>query len=508
MAVKFPLEVKNGVKARNITELKENFDVEKVVGYFLDGRLKSWLESRYYEEEAEAIEHLDENDGALAKKLCEIFDVKYEMKEIDHEEIARKNERLAKIKQFTADQEVIDNIDCVAFDQEELLELYDMDVKKIYLCEGDFVIPKSKQNLEYCLIGTPNVTGLKENEIIYSNYEMDYEKMLPTSGDLIKEIPLDIADIISHNEFIVLKDYVVLTSKEHKITCINKHTREYFVICEENGTGRVAIKDNIIWYTYRGKNIIHNLDTDKKKIIQTTVGNSVNYSRCKNTILYNNKNNTLQLLDVDTFEITSVFKNGDISQPVKSKHFVLLNEKIYYIPKKRQKDEGIIDPNALYCYNTETKHNNIIRRIMDDEKDSSIEEMVYRDGKFYFICTKEPASRFHFGNLAIIQYSDKIGEKKIFNDGMYGGVLCYSYPYVIYVSELSPCVVNMYNIKTNVSSQLPRVCGEAQEEIFNDNRFSIVGHWLYFDKGLFFMRAGKKMYRVDLDNPVSEFLIG
>mgnify|MGYP000833459901 CR=1 FL=1 len=35
MAVKFPLEMKDGVQVRNISELKENFDVEKVVGLSL-----------------------------------------------------------------------------------------------------------------------------------------------------------------------------------------------------------------------------------------------------------------------------------------------------------------------------------------------------------------------------------------------------------------------------------------------------------------------------------------
>lgn len=36
MAVKFPLEMKNGVQVRNISELKENFDIEKVVGYSMN----------------------------------------------------------------------------------------------------------------------------------------------------------------------------------------------------------------------------------------------------------------------------------------------------------------------------------------------------------------------------------------------------------------------------------------------------------------------------------------
>lgn len=36
--IKKPLEVANGVQARNLKELKENFDLEKIVGYYYDGK--------------------------------------------------------------------------------------------------------------------------------------------------------------------------------------------------------------------------------------------------------------------------------------------------------------------------------------------------------------------------------------------------------------------------------------------------------------------------------------
>lgn len=162
MAVKFPLEMKNGVKARNINELKENFDIERIIGYFLDGKLKAWLEARYYEEELEAIEQLDSNDTNLANKLCDIFEIEHELEEeINPEEIVKRNERISKLKQFTTDENIINNVDFVAFDQEELGELYDNGVEKIYLCEGSFVIPKSKSNLEYILIEPSDVKGME-----------------------------------------------------------------------------------------------------------------------------------------------------------------------------------------------------------------------------------------------------------------------------------------------------------------------------------------------------------
>lgn len=160
MAVKFPLEMKDGVQVRNISELKENFDIEKVVGYFLDGKLKKWLDARWYEDESEEISKLDESDSLLAQHLCEIFGVEYEAEKINPEEIAARNARISKLKQYTDDEEIIKNVDTVAFDQEELADLYERDVEKIYLCEGEFKIPKSKRDLDYVLIGTVLVEGL------------------------------------------------------------------------------------------------------------------------------------------------------------------------------------------------------------------------------------------------------------------------------------------------------------------------------------------------------------
>jgi len=193
MAIKFPLEMKNGVQARNISELKANFDVERVVGYFLDGKLKTWLDARYYEDEAEAVSQLDKDATNLAKSLCEIFGVEYEEEEaIDAEEIAKRNERIARLKQLTDDEDVIRSIDFVAFDQEELAELYDRGIGTIYLCEGEFTVPKSKRDLDYILIGEVVANGL------------------------VKEEPIETKEICSYSESIELTDSLEINSTEEK----------------------------------------------------------------------------------------------------------------------------------------------------------------------------------------------------------------------------------------------------------------------------------------------------
>lgn len=50
--IKFPLKLKDDFPARNLEELKQHFELNKVVGYFLDGKLLMWLDTRSCEQEA------------------------------------------------------------------------------------------------------------------------------------------------------------------------------------------------------------------------------------------------------------------------------------------------------------------------------------------------------------------------------------------------------------------------------------------------------------------------
>ena len=210
--VKFPLEMKNGVQARNLADLQNNFDVEKIIGYFLDGRLKSWLEARYYEEEAEAIENIDKNASDLAKQLCEVFGVEYDEISIDPEEIERRNTRITKLKQITSDEEIIKNVDSVAFNQEELADLYDLGKEKIYLCEGKFNIPKSKQNLKYITVGSPQVEGLEiEKEVKEQIRQIENDNNQEKDSYKLPEV---LVDLIGWNRYVQSNRYVAFAHEK------------------------------------------------------------------------------------------------------------------------------------------------------------------------------------------------------------------------------------------------------------------------------------------------------
>ncbi|MBR0288301.1 MAG: HPr family phosphocarrier protein [Selenomonadaceae bacterium] len=162
--IKFPLKMADGAEVRTLDELKEHFDVESVVGYFSDGRLLNWLRTRYYDDEADKIEQLTASDSELHKKICEIFGVESEA-EIDPEEIARRQERLNRLKQYTDDRDILERVDQVAFDQEELSDLLDEDATLIYLCNNRFTIPLRVTDKTYVGIGKA-IAVIRSNKIV------------------------------------------------------------------------------------------------------------------------------------------------------------------------------------------------------------------------------------------------------------------------------------------------------------------------------------------------------
>lgn len=158
--IKFPLKMADGSQARNIEELREHFDLTMILGYYASGRLIEWLTDRYYDDEAEKIKALEPSSKEFKKNLCEILAVPYsenEAGDVDLAEIAAKNERYERLKQFTADDTILAAVDLVAFTQEDLADLLDKDAKLIYLCGERFRIPCSKGGVTYIGVNNPVV---------------------------------------------------------------------------------------------------------------------------------------------------------------------------------------------------------------------------------------------------------------------------------------------------------------------------------------------------------------
>ena len=125
--IKFPLSMKNDVLVKDLNELRENFDLDKAVSYFLDGKLLRWLEARYYDTESDAIKNLNKDSADFKQQLCNIFDVDFSAfgnTDTDFDVVAEHNRKLSKLKQYTSDTTILDNVDAVAFNQEEIHLLF------------------------------------------------------------------------------------------------------------------------------------------------------------------------------------------------------------------------------------------------------------------------------------------------------------------------------------------------------------------------------------------------
>jgi len=204
--IKFPLDMGNDIKVRTIDELKEHYDAEKVMSYFLDGQLLVWLNDRYYDEEAEQVSALsDNNDNAdISAELARIFGIEL-TDEIDVEAVKYRNEKLSRLREITSDDEILSNVDKVAFSQEELGDLLDEGYDVIYLCGDVFRIPYGTTNMTYFGVNNPTVEIKSKDEIDLDSRNISVqnckfsdetkdsmaEKVIPTFSNETKELSAD-----------------------------------------------------------------------------------------------------------------------------------------------------------------------------------------------------------------------------------------------------------------------------------------------------------------------------
>lgn len=210
--IKFALEMKDGAKVRNsLEELREHFDLEKAVGYFLSGKLTEWLEDRYYEDEAEALDAIDKDAPDLRARLCEALGVECEDDEaLDVGALERLNEKKAVLRQKTSDESIIANADKTALTQEDLADLLDMDESVIYLCGDSFNIPARVKNKKYVgILGTPTISikansqdDLDAKGIVFENVKLPWGKQNDkTKNEDTKSCPKCGAENVSTAKF-------------------------------------------------------------------------------------------------------------------------------------------------------------------------------------------------------------------------------------------------------------------------------------------------------------------
>ena len=157
--IKFPLKL-NSADCRTLSEIRENWNINEVYVYFVDGRLLTWCKDRHYIQ-ADKIAELSTEDSDARKKLCEIFEVEYVAGDSNSDDWRPKTpeevEKYNRLKNYTADEEILKKFRQVAFDRDELDDLID-DYDEIYLCNNIFEeFPISVENRKYIGIGKVTV---------------------------------------------------------------------------------------------------------------------------------------------------------------------------------------------------------------------------------------------------------------------------------------------------------------------------------------------------------------
>ena len=169
--IKFALEMSDGTKVRsNIEELREHFDIKSIMEHFLSGKLQEWLEDRYYEAEAEQLTQLNRDSTDIYTQICKILGVEPPSNEnINLESIKRLNEKKSLLRQLTEDENIIEHVAQVAFNQEELANLIDQNTNIIYLCGKQFTLPSKVTNITYIGLNKPHISiNIKSHDELVS----------------------------------------------------------------------------------------------------------------------------------------------------------------------------------------------------------------------------------------------------------------------------------------------------------------------------------------------------
>ena len=304
--IKLPLEMANGVMVRSLDELKENWDLEKIVGYFGDGRLVTWLNDRYYTDLAERVQKITAIGAEAQKQLCAVFGMEFKQDEVvDAEAVAERKRKLDILRQFTSDDEILKNVDSVAFDQEDLKDLLRKGVDRIYLFKNKFSVPTNIKNKHYVGLGDVEVTisskeyiNFGELGVIFENVRFDAEyqeivkKFSKKVGDIIKlgewhsnPIEWQILEI-RDGEALLLSKYALACKKYHKnvaITWENCDLRKWlngeFFQTAFNGDAARSILERHVSAHY---NSIHKVDSGndtQDKVFLLSIKEATEYFR-------------------------------------------------------------------------------------------------------------------------------------------------------------------------------------------------------------------------------------
>lgn len=213
--IKFPLEMKDGRKVRELDELKDFFDLRRAVEYFCSGKLQTWLDNAYASDIVEELNKLTGEEEDFVERFTEALGVKCE-EEVNVSEIIHDSFLKEKLKRFYPEEESEAMVEKTADTQERFEQLVKAGHKEIYLLSGTFSILKKMKGLKLKGLESPKVVIKVQTAEEFRKQEISLKDILPADEETEKIMSSDeLSDVV--NELLdVLEIYFLKISQEVK----------------------------------------------------------------------------------------------------------------------------------------------------------------------------------------------------------------------------------------------------------------------------------------------------
>lgn len=257
--IKFPLIMSNGKEVRTIDELRENFELEKITEYYLEGKLKIWLQHRNYLNELSNFEILEscDNRNEVPPMLCKIFGVEQSIN-LNISEMERRKNRISILKGFSDDEEWENKLEFIAFTQEELEkkllsgdlfntfdEQMKLQRKEVYLCGDIFTVSDKFKNITYAGVNIPTINILSDlifeaeaNDIRFKNVKITSDKKISLKIKQYKSCTIDFDKVNLKNTYDV-KYCKTFNPKDPRSTVIDNTGNVHVLGITASGEGHI-----------------------------------------------------------------------------------------------------------------------------------------------------------------------------------------------------------------------------------------------------------------------------
>lgn len=156
--IKFPLRMKNGAEVRDMEALRENFDIESVTEYFINGTLARWLDVYYYDDVLQKIQGLKKEDDDFGRKLANALGVDWDDKaQTNLHSFMKATELKEKLRPYISGEE-LEKIQYIADTQQELERLAGKGCTPIYLFGEAFRIKRWMGYMECIGLNSPVIS--------------------------------------------------------------------------------------------------------------------------------------------------------------------------------------------------------------------------------------------------------------------------------------------------------------------------------------------------------------